>query len=40
MVIGNPAKHVSWVSKSGYKLNTDLFCKVEKKSYKKIICNN
>ena len=40
MVIGNPAKHVSWVSKSGYKLNTDLFCKVEKKSYKKIICND
>ena len=40
MVIGNPAKHVSWVSKSGYKLDNELFCNVEKKSYKKIITPN
>ena len=37
MVIGNPAKHISWVSKSGYKLDNKLFCNFEKKSYKKII---
>ena len=40
MVIGNPAKHISWVSKSGFKLDEKLFCKVEKKSYKLIISND
>ena len=40
MVIGNPAKHISWVSKSGFKLDEKLFCKVEKKSYKLIIPND
>ena len=39
LVVGNPAKHISWVSKSGYKLNEKLFCEVEKKSYEKIIFN-
>ena len=37
LVVGNPAKHLSWVSKSGYKLDEKLFCEVEKKSYEKII---
>lgn len=33
MVVGNPAKHISWVSKSGYKLNSDFYCEFEKQSY-------
>ncbi|MAI29118.1 MAG: N-acetyltransferase [Rickettsiales bacterium] len=33
LVVGNPAKHKSWVSKSGFKLNKDFFCEYEKEYY-------
>ena len=33
LVIGNPAKHIWWVSKSGFKLNKDYYCEYEKEYY-------
>ena len=33
LVVGNPAKHISWVSKSGFKLNKDYYCEHEKEYY-------
>ena len=33
LVFGNPASHKGWVSKSGFKLDDNFYCKFEKKNY-------
>ena len=33
LVLGNPARHSGWVSESGFKLDKNYYCNVEKKTY-------